>query len=213
MASNFVVLGHDLDTVFAPYSSGTKAAATGYFVGAQDLKDRYQPGSITPTTGFLVGGVDINTMFSALPGGPADGGGGDCVCDAMFIRADLRAIDAVAGDIFDCIDLPKTGLLIFQHPLDSVEHKIAICVRLITERGAILDCSARTPFDLLDGRQLYAPAMLGEQVVTDHGVETVVSVENIGTQRICHNHLDGLAYAAGADPTHRIYSHNPLIKK
>lgn len=34
--------GSDLDTFFNLYSSGTKAGATGFKVGSQDLADRYQ---------------------------------------------------------------------------------------------------------------------------------------------------------------------------
>jgi hypothetical protein len=81
-------------------------------------------------------------------------------------------------------------------------------VRITTDAGAILECSLATPFDVLDGRTVYAPDMLGEQVVTDKGIECVARVDDIGVRRVCHIHLGGVSYAAGLDPTHRIFSHN-----
>lgn len=70
MASGFVSGTTDLDSIFAPYTTGTKPAATGYIVGTQDLKDRYAPlstGSAAAATGFnIAGGADLNTLFAAI---------------------------------------------------------------------------------------------------------------------------------------------------
>ncbi len=68
MASGYDVNGVDLDTIFAPYTSGTQAAATGYLVGGVDLNQRYAPlsaGSAALVTGFDSGGADLNTFFAA----------------------------------------------------------------------------------------------------------------------------------------------------
>ena len=74
MASNLLsnASGHpDLDTVFAPYSTGTSPAATGLLVGGVDIATRYAPlvlGTQAPATGFLTqqsGHADINTLFAA----------------------------------------------------------------------------------------------------------------------------------------------------
>ena len=55
-------------------------------------------------------------------------------------------------------------------------------------------------------------ALLGEKVMTDCGVETVASVEPLGVRRVCFFHFGGISYAAGADASHRIYSHNSAAK-
>ncbi|MGO4700300.1 hypothetical protein [Dyella sp. 2RAB6] len=83
---------------------------------------------------------------------------------------------------------------------------------LITDQGAELECSVFTPFDLPEGGMAWAPDMLLRQVVTDWGIETVVSVRAIGDQLVCHRHHGGCSYAAGRDATHRIFSHNTIAK-
>lgn len=72
MSSGFTVQsqgGKDLDDIFDPYQGGTKPAATGYTVGSQDLKDRYNPiseGDAAPATHMDVQGVgDLNQIFAA----------------------------------------------------------------------------------------------------------------------------------------------------
>lgn len=60
--------GVDLDDIFEPYTTGTKAAITGYPVGGQDLRDRYAPlsmGSAAAITGYKTYGADLNTKFAA----------------------------------------------------------------------------------------------------------------------------------------------------
>lgn len=151
----------------------------------------------------LAGQVTIPT--SGTSGG---GGGGYCVCDNMWIDADTLAGEAPMGHLFDCLDIPTQGMRKFRRRLQSVEYTTVPCVRITTDAGAILECSTTTPFDVLDGRTVHAPNMLGEQVVTDKGIEIVARVDDIGARRVCHIHLGGVSYAAGADPAHRIYSHN-----
>ena len=74
MASNLLskASGHpDLDTVFAPYSTGTSPPATGFTVGGVDIATRYAPlvlGTQAAATGLLTkqsGHADLNTLFAA----------------------------------------------------------------------------------------------------------------------------------------------------
>lgn len=62
--------GTDLESVFAPYTSGTKAAVTGYKNSAgTDLSDLFAPvsaGSPAAATGFKIsGGTDLGNVFAA----------------------------------------------------------------------------------------------------------------------------------------------------
>lgn len=71
MASGYKIAGGtDLDSVFETYTSGTKPSNTGYTVASVDLKDRYAPistGSAAAATGFkIAGGADLNTLFAAI---------------------------------------------------------------------------------------------------------------------------------------------------
>lgn len=71
MPSDFIANLTDLDDIFAPYTSGTKADATFLFVGGQDLKDRYQKyvsGTKADITYFTEGGVDLKDIFMRLGG-------------------------------------------------------------------------------------------------------------------------------------------------
>jgi predicted phage tail protein len=156
------------------------------------------------------GQVTVN--FPTSGSGSGGGDGGMCVSDCMWVRPGLRARDALVGDEFDCLDLPTRGTQGFTRELESVEYAIVDCVRITTHRGAVLDCSTTTPFDLPDGGMRVAPGMLGQQVFTDWGFEMVTDIQVLGPTRVCRNHLGGCSYAAGADPIHRIYSHNPALK-
>ena len=149
---------------------------------------------------------------SGTGGGGGGGGGGACVCDHMRVYGERTSGESVPGDMFDCLDFPVSGLEKFTRELIGAEHALVSCVRITTMDGAVLDCSTSTPFDLPHGGIAYAPDMRGELVVTDRGVELVVSVEDIGMQMVSHNHFGGISYAAGADPSHRIYSHNASLK-
>ena len=200
--------------------SGTGGTSPTYFLYYID--PGYAGGTLTlhaTTTGNdlrqQLGIVYIGSVVVAFPtSGTSSGGGGGglCVCDDMFIDAETTAREALPGHLFDCLDLPTQGMRKFRRRLHSVEYGTVPCVRVTTDAGAILECSTTTPFDVLDGRTVYAPDMLGEQVVTDWGIETVARVDDIGEQAVCHIHLGGCSYAAGVDPAHRIYSHNVIAK-
>ena len=162
-----------------------------------------------------LGIVYIGSVVVAFPTsgtGGGSGGGGLCVADDMFVRERLRAGEAKPGDVFDCVDLP-TGQHRHQRPMLGVTRGTEECVRIVTDRGAALVCSISTPFDTVDGRMLLAPQMLGEEVLTDDGIERVVSVTPVGRRSVSRIHLGGVSYAAGEDPARRIYSHNTATVK
>jgi hypothetical protein len=159
-----------------------------------------------------IGNATVTVAASGGGTGGGGGGGGFCVGAGMFVDEDTPAAEAQPGHLFDCCDLPTRGIETFKRRLLSVEYHDAECVCLTTDGGAVLECGITTPFDTPDRRELRAPQMLGQQVLTDHGLETVVSVEPIGIRPVCFFHFGGISYAAGADPAHRIYSHNGVSK-
>lgn len=92
MASNYQVVGTDLDSKLKAISGGYSARANvGYSVAGTDIANRYAPTSIVqdrgPTTNFKTAGTDIGPLFRdfrcpdvILTGPtsvPAGGGGGD----------------------------------------------------------------------------------------------------------------------------------------
>ncbi len=162
-----------------------------------------------------LGIVYIGSVVVAFPTsgtGSGSGGGGLCVADDMFVRESLRAGEAKPGDVFDCVDL-ATGQHRHPRPMLGVTRGTEECVRIMTDRGAALVCSIFTPFDTVDGRMLLAPQMLGEEVLTDNGIERVVSVTAVGRRPVSRIHLGGVSYAAGEEPMRRIYSHNTTVVK
>jgi hypothetical protein len=67
MTTNFRNNTLDLNTIFAAYSSGTKASATGFLSGGTDLNQLFQPyvsGTKASATNMLVNGNDLCNIFS-----------------------------------------------------------------------------------------------------------------------------------------------------
>ena len=70
--TNFLVAVTDLNTIFAPYTSGTPARTTDFLVNGTDLNNIFAPytsGTKAITTNFLVAGTDLNAIFQPLPTG------------------------------------------------------------------------------------------------------------------------------------------------
>lgn len=163
-----------------------------------------------------LGIVYIGSLAVAFPTsgtGGGSGGGGLCVTERMFIRRGRRAVDAIAGEIFDCADFPTRGLERFERALLSMDLGESECVHLIADDGCDLECSVTTPFDLLDGGEALAPDMLGERVLTDCGIARIVEVLPIGAHKVCRMHFGGISFAAGLHADRRIYSHNTSLSK
>lgn len=70
MPSGYELAGADLDGILAPFHSGwPQAAAVGYAVAGANLNARYAPlstGSAPAATGFKQAGADLSTIFAAL---------------------------------------------------------------------------------------------------------------------------------------------------
>jgi hypothetical protein len=162
---------------------------------------------------LYIGAVTVNFPASGTGGGGGFGGGGNrgdsCVCIDMMLSEHFMASEAKVGYVIDCLDLPTSDVP-FKRAIEKISYHSEDCVRLITDGGAELELSVSTPFDLIDGRQTFAIKMLNEIVVTDRGLETVVKLERLGIQPVARISVGGVSYAAGRDPTHRIFSHNLL---
>jgi hypothetical protein len=160
---------------------------------------------------IYIGSTDV--IYPATGSGSGTGSRDpSCVCTDMFLFDDFTAQESRQGVIIDCLNLP-TGIEKFKRPIAHVRFAFTECVRITTDAGAMLDCSITAPFDLIDGGMTYAPEMLGESVVTDWGIEQVISVESIGVREVARINVGDVSYAAGHDPSHRIYSHNNLAPK
>lgn len=222
----FTVLAGSVSTSYNASSAsvtGSNGATVSYYLymndpsfagGVQTLIATTNGNDVYTGDGYVyIGPVSVTFPTSGSGSGSGGGGGaGSCVCADMWLDADTSAREAHTGFLADCLDLPTTGLRKFRRRLQGMEMSMQTCVRLITDGGAILECSSTTPFDLPSGGMTYAPQMEGLQVVTDKGIETVASVIDIGEQLVCHQHYGGCSYAAGVDPSHRIYSHNTIAK-
>lgn len=215
----FTILAGSFSVAYSASSvgvTGTGGTTVTYFLYRDDPD--YLGGStgalVATTSGDNIYGNDgrifIGTVDVFFPASGSGGGGGGrplCVCTDMYLLDDLMAAEARHGLVVDCIDLP-TSSRPFQRAIAGVEFGEAECVSLTTDGGARWDGSEDTPFDLIDGRKALAIDMLGEQVLTDWGVEEVVGVEPLGMQPVAHISVGGVSYAAGAEAGHRIYSHN-----
>ena len=71
MSTDYKVNGIDLVNIFAAYTSGTKAAVTGYTSASIDLKDIFAPyvsGTKVATTNYQASGSDLNNIFAPKAG-------------------------------------------------------------------------------------------------------------------------------------------------
>jgi hypothetical protein len=183
-----------------------------YSGGAQTLYATTTSNDLRQQLGIVyIGSIAVTFPTSGSGGG--SGGGGLCVTERMFIRRGRRAVDAIAGEIFDCADFPTRGLERFERALLSMDRGESECVHLIADDGCELECSVTTPFDLLDGGEALAPDMLGERVLTDCGIARIVEVLPIGAHKVCRMHFGGISFAAGLHADRRIYSHNTSTSK
>jgi len=222
----FTVLNGSVTTSYNASSAsvtGTNGANVTFYLymndpnfagGAQALIASTNPNDVYGGDGFVyIGAVAVAFPSSGSgSGGGGGGGSGACVCADMWLDDDTQAREAEIGYLADCLDIPTQGLRKFRRRMAGMEMSMQPCVRLTTEGGAVLECSASTPFDLPSGGMTYAPDMEGMQVVTDCGIEIVTSVIEIGEKLVCHQHYGGCSYAAGLDPDHRVYSHNSIAK-
>lgn len=144
-------------------------------------------------------------------------GGGACVVVDSYLPGKVRAVDAMVRDSYPC-HLPVIGF----HEAEVTFRGNVIerpCVKLTTDKGAVIRLSATTPFTFTDAKEdlgpdqfAYAPAMKDRRVfvLTPEGpdVHTVIEVEDIGEHPVIPLSFGGRSFAAGDTPDALIYSHN-----
>lgn len=144
-------------------------------------------------------------------------GGGMCVVSDSYLPGKVRASDVMVRDYYPC-HLPVIGF----HDAEVTYRGNVIerdCVKLTTDKGAVLRLSATTPFnrpsataDLKEGDYDYAPDMLGRAVFvltpTGHEIQVVTAVDDIGKHPVVPISFGGKSFAAGDTPEALIYSHN-----
>lgn len=150
------------------------------------------------------------------------GGGGGCPAVTMFVRPELKVADVTVGTELDAILCFKEQL-----PLEVqwMEFSTETCYRFEAENGAVVIVSESTPVptsETLDAADVSGtfeglPALAnsirsGMHVLTniDGVVEWSMLVETmcVGKQKVARLYIGGENFAAGEDPTKRIYTHN-----
>lgn len=209
-ASSVTVTGTAGTTVtyFLYFDDPTYAGGTPALVATTNGMDCY----VADGRVFL-GSISVTFPSSGTGSGSGSGGGGWCVGADMYVRPGQRAADVASGDLFDCADWPTSGNARFERPLHSMERAVSECVVLVADDGSELVCSVTTPFDLLDGGAARAPEMLGQRVLTDAGIATIVRIDPVGVRDVCRMHFGGISFAAGVRADRRIYSHNTTTAK
>jgi hypothetical protein len=163
----------------------------------------------------------IGGITTVADGGTSSGGGGfdDCVHADDWVREGVRARDVRRFMLLDVLRPKRWYWRLLWRLLGrrlparwTPRVSMQPGVRLETERGAELSCSNTTPFDLEGGRVAYAPYMRGELVYTDHGLERVERVTDLGPIPVARISVYGHSFAAGLDPRNRIFSHNATSK-
>jgi hypothetical protein len=124
----------------------------------------------------------------------------------------MYARDTLVGDLVevwnnDAIN-PDTEFA----PARQVRFGYEESYRITSASGAELLQSKSTPMTLRDGRMIYTPALLGEEILVKRGNdlawERVVSLENIGERKVVKLSLGDLTFFAGTDPNATIATHN-----
>lgn len=227
----FTMLSGSLSVAYNAMSvgvSGTGGSSVDYFLYCDDPGLAGGTKTLVATTNgntawqgddrIYLGTIHVTFPTSGTGGGSGSGGGsgGSCVDADAWVAEGVRARDVRVGDVLDCLNLPESGVRVFGQEVTAVSLAWEQRVRLVTEDGAELELAADTPLDLpatdgtWSGGRALAEAMLGHLVVTDWGLERVAAVVPIGGGWVVRIRVDGMTYAAGSDPEHRIFSHNPL---
>lgn len=140
---------------------------------------------------------------------------GSCVTERMWLDALVTAKNAKVGELY-MTWTPEDG---FKYA--EIEQKLPStlqpCYRITTKNGAVLECSASTPFNLEEsktdlGITAYPSELQGKTVLVDiYGMifwDEVVEVEDIGEQLVVPISFGGRSFAAGESRMSMVYSHN-----
>lgn len=158
-----------------------------------------------------------NYVTAPYTGGGGGGGGGEtgCIATSMYLRPDLRAVDAKKGDIIDRALTETEGSE--EVAIDAIQFSPQPCYRMVTESGCEVIASDTTPMTLRDGSSKLFHQMANEYVlVDDHGRiewERVRYVEWIGIMPVAVISIHDQCYFAGTDPNRRIATHNVMDQK
>jgi hypothetical protein len=182
------------------YAGGTRAwAANGNATTVNGFDDAYNAGYVT-----------IPSSGSSGGGGAGGGGGGSCVCADMYLRAGLTARDIAVRwrwwKPWLWFLRGREGWHLIRRRPRIVQE---ICMRLTVADGSTIDCSVSTPITTQSGESVQAPMAYGRMVWTDSGWQRVIECESLRGERdvvrIC---VGGHSFLAGANPFHRIDTHN-----
>lgn len=210
----------DLDSLFALYINGTKAANTGIQYGGVDIASRYQAlatgnGTQRANVGMQHAGTDLAAIFSQFgsASAPSPAPSPLCVREDMMLAPNLKAGDAQGGDWFDGVGFTPKYHLIPQEIMYTSHHK-SECIRIKSESGAEIVISITTPMPqrTQEGRLISEMGVGDEVFVCDNGRyrwEPITEYENVGEHIVVFIHTEVQCYLAGVDPNLRIASHIP----
>jgi hypothetical protein len=213
--------GTDLDSLFALYVSGTKAANTGIEVAGTDISSRYQALAVSGTqrsnVGIEHGGADIAALFaqygSAPTPSPTPTPAPTCLEESMCLSPSLRAGGVRPGHWLDGVGFNPNNHLIPQEVFGA-EHYMANCIRIKTTCGAELIASESTPMPLFEVEaKVLKELKVGDVIfVCDNGKfrwEPIEEYEEVGERVVVLIAMITQCYLAGTDPNKRIASHIP----
>ncbi|WNZ54786.1 hypothetical protein QT397_18145 [Microbulbifer sp. MKSA007] len=153
---------------------------------------------------------------------PAKGGGSTtptdpyCVAEGSWLRDGLLADNCKVGDLIDCWDVSDRDSHLA--PIRAVEpQKTVPCVLLTMTSGAQVICSRETPVTDKSGQVYLAQDCVDVELGVLHEDEpltweTVERVECAGLRTVYKISVGNISYAAGADPQHRVITHNAIYK-
>lgn len=204
-----------LDITFEAGSVTGLAFASGYHIFAFD------PGTDGGTvTYFAETDLDLLQDIDYIYIGPvqtvADGGGGGgtppdfCVSVDAWLRPDLRAGDAKAGDVIDVLTPDRMGMT--QAPIRGVDFAFVPGV-VVEIAGKTLTVSAETDITQRNGGVVKAHAAKGAQIAAKAlgefaGWKTIDDVRDAGMIHVAQIHIDMMTFAAGDDPDWLFFTHN-----
>lgn len=205
-----------LDISFDAGSITGLSFATGYHVFA------YDPGTDGGAVTYQAElDLDLLQDIDYIYVGPittkADGGGsgGDdppfCVSVDAWLRPDLRAGDAKAGDLIDVLTPDRMGYT--QAPIRGVDFATVPGVIVDLTNGKTLTMSAQTDITQPDGSVVKAHASRGALIAVKalgafSGWHAIAAVRDAGVIDVAQIHIDMMTFAAGDDPDWLLFTHN-----
>jgi hypothetical protein len=151
-----------------------------------------------------------NLMEVTVPTSGSGGGGLDCPAAHMYVLPGIKAKNVVPGQWLDILVRTKLDIMAKGKVL-STRCSVQPCVLLQGENGASVVVSENTPCDDRDGNSFLAKEATGRWLATDigNGIEwTLFQAIPAGEMEVAYIGMGGLTFAAGLDPTKRVFTHN-----